>query len=170
MRKGGGKQKGSQFEREVCKRLSFWITHGKREDCFWRSAMSGGRATVHGTDVRQCGDIASVTPEGHILTNTWYVECKFVRNLRLHGLFDNRESRDSLLGYWIHASADAVRFEKLPMLIAKENAGPILMCVPYPNKGLRAGRLLSVNIPRWDISIYLFDEVLAIKFRRGLLQ
>jgi hypothetical protein len=46
MRKGGGKQKGSQFERDVCRELSLWVSHGKQEDVYWRSAMSGGRSTV----------------------------------------------------------------------------------------------------------------------------
>ena len=46
MRKGGGKEKGSSFERLVCKRMSMWLSKGERDDLFWRSAMSGGRATV----------------------------------------------------------------------------------------------------------------------------
>ena len=46
MRKGGGKAKGSSFERLICKELSLWITGGEHQDVFWRSAMSGGRSTV----------------------------------------------------------------------------------------------------------------------------
>ena len=36
--------KGSEFEREMCKCLSLWWTDSKRDDVFWRSAQSGGRA------------------------------------------------------------------------------------------------------------------------------
>src|SRR5687767_11847864 len=86
------KAKGSQFERVVCKQLSLWVSGGKQQDCFWRSAMSGGRATVRNksaagrvrrTVVRQGGDIASVAPEGHALTDKFYVECKNYKQLAL---------------------------------------------------------------------------------------
>ena len=45
MKRGGGSAKGSSFEREICKRLSLWWTEGERDDVFWRTAGSGGRAT-----------------------------------------------------------------------------------------------------------------------------
>jgi hypothetical protein len=38
--------KGSGFERQLCKMLSTWISEGKTDDVFWRTAGSGGRATV----------------------------------------------------------------------------------------------------------------------------
>src|SRR5215216_6431446 len=46
--------KGPQWEREVCRALSLWVTNGERVDVFWRSAMSGGRATVHNRSVIPC--------------------------------------------------------------------------------------------------------------------
>lgn len=45
MKKGAGANKGSSFEREICKELSLWWTDGDRDDIFWRTAGSGGRAT-----------------------------------------------------------------------------------------------------------------------------
>lgn len=45
MKKGGGSAKGSNFEREICKSLGLWWTHDERDDVFWRTAGSGGRAT-----------------------------------------------------------------------------------------------------------------------------
>lgn len=44
----GKKSKGSDFERAVSKQLSLWWTNGERDDVFWRSSQSGGRATVRG--------------------------------------------------------------------------------------------------------------------------
>ena len=84
MRPGMGKAKGSAFEREVCKKLSLWITDGKMDDCLWRSAISGGRATIahrKGKVVRQGGDICAVSLEGHVLTNKWYIENKHVKKM-----------------------------------------------------------------------------------------
>lgn len=37
--------KGNQFERELCKTLSLWCSDGQRDDVFWRTSQSGGRAT-----------------------------------------------------------------------------------------------------------------------------
>src|SRR4249919_3894092 len=83
MRAGGGKQKGSVFERQVCRRLSLWVTNNEKQDVFWRSAMSGGRATVARGKVRQCGDVCAVAEEGYAFCNSWFVECKHVRSLNL---------------------------------------------------------------------------------------
>ena len=41
----GKSQKGGAWEREFSKYLSLWITEGERDDVFWRSSQSGGRAT-----------------------------------------------------------------------------------------------------------------------------
>lgn len=46
MRQGASKAKGANFEREVCRELSEWVSTGKADDLFWRSSMSGGRATL----------------------------------------------------------------------------------------------------------------------------
>ena len=60
------KQKGAEFERKICKQLSRWID-SNREDLFWRSAMSGGRATLKsnkGEVSGQAGDITSIDKIG----------------------------------------------------------------------------------------------------------
>ena len=41
MRPGGGKAKGSQFERDIARRLSLWWSGGETENVFWRSPSSG---------------------------------------------------------------------------------------------------------------------------------
>ena len=80
MRKGGGKEKGSAYERAICKRLSLYVSKGKRDDLFWRSAMSGGRATLQAKKGKkaqaQAGDITSIAAEGNKLTSTFMIECK----------------------------------------------------------------------------------------------
>jgi hypothetical protein len=39
-------QKGSQFERDMCRLFSRWVSGGDRDDLFWRTSQSGGRATA----------------------------------------------------------------------------------------------------------------------------
>ena len=59
-------KKGSEFERELCRTLSLWWTDGHRDDVFWRSQNSGGRATTRRQKGKntsgQYGDIAATDP------------------------------------------------------------------------------------------------------------
>lgn len=70
--------KGSDFEREQCKRFSLWWTHGKRDDVFWRSHASGARATQRGTKrtAGQYGDITASDPVGNPLIDMVTIEIK----------------------------------------------------------------------------------------------
>jgi hypothetical protein len=72
--------KGSNFEREVAKQLSLWWTGGSRDDIFWRSCISGGRATQRKkfgkATYGSYGDIAAVDPIGEPLLRMWTIELK----------------------------------------------------------------------------------------------
>lgn len=127
------RQKGQSFEREVCVQLSLWITHGKDGDLFWRSAMSGGRATVRNKDgirVRQSGDMVSVTPEGHKLLDRYYFEMKFYKDLMWpQFLFSNY---GYLARFWEDTRAKAVLHSRTPVMIVKQNYLETLLIVPRP--------------------------------------
>jgi len=165
MKAGGGKQKGAQFERDACRRLSLWISTGKRKDIFWRSAMSGGRATVglkQGDQLSaQAGDISLVDPLGASFINTFVVECKFYKDLKVQNLIF--EGKSGLLEFWQQVNRDAVSHKKLPFLIAKQNNYREILCLN--NAGF--GKLLSrryhkpnVIVPTHEMNIFLFDYVL----------
>lgn len=130
MRSGGGKAKGSQFEREVCKLLSLWLSQGKVEDVLWRSAMSGGRSTVaHAKGKRlaaQAGDISAIHPLGNEFISKFMVECKTYHDLQYVGLLSNR---GHLVKFWLEAKHQARRYDKLPLLIAKQNQQPATVCL-----------------------------------------
>jgi hypothetical protein len=164
LKSGGGKNKGSQFEREVCAKLSLWITGGQRKDCLWRSAMSGGRATVHmkkGEVNRQAGDICAVAPEGHVLTDRWYIECKHYKDLSLVGFF--LFNRGTLYNFWKETVKQAAMHKRLPMLIAKQNGIEALVLTQgYAMRTIRLGppRLRSSTAEVW-----LLDELLSLPFQ-----
>lgn len=127
MRPGGGKAKGTAFERQVCKELSLWVSHGKNQDLFWRSSISGGRATValrKGRDIKAAGDICAVDPEGHKLTDRYFIECKHVRDLMLHRFMVHE---GMLWGFWEKAIEQALEHKRSPMLIAKQDRFPTLL-------------------------------------------
>jgi hypothetical protein len=78
MAKGSGK--GSQFERDICRKLSLWWTDGQRDDVFWRTSGSGAQATVRGRRGKatygQYGDIHAVDPIGEPLLRVFTFELK----------------------------------------------------------------------------------------------
>lgn len=123
MRPGGGKAKGSSFERQVCRDLSLWVSNGERDDLYWRSAMSGGRASVQfkkgGKNLTQTGDITAIDPLGAPLTSAFLVECKFYRDLILVGLFHGIKT--GISSHWTKCVEQAKQHNKLPMLIARQN-------------------------------------------------
>jgi hypothetical protein len=72
--------KGSEFEREICKLLSRWWSDGKRDDIFWRSSQSGGRATQRAKTGQKTfgsyGDMTAVDPIGAPLLKYFTIELK----------------------------------------------------------------------------------------------
>ena len=167
MKKGRGKQKGSAFEREVCEHLSLWVSRGSREDLYWRSAMSGGRATLgakKGKDLRyQSGDITAVHPDGHVLTDKWFIECKFVKQLNVDGFLLTAEG--PLVRFWRRAVRDALRYERDPMLIAKENRGEIIVITRQNHLAHYLPPIVQCHAHRRTCDITLFHDLMQTEFQ-----
>lgn len=72
--------KGSVFEREICKALGRWWSGGERDDIFWRTAGSGGRATCRfrkgKSTAGQYGDVSAVDSIGEPLLQVFSIELK----------------------------------------------------------------------------------------------
>lgn len=132
-RGGMGKRKGSGFERKVCEQLSRWIAPDNDETLFWRSAMSGGRATNRFKQgiksENQAGDITCIHPSGSWLTDAFAIECKFLRNLDIKGAFLNNKGK--LAKFWGEICKVAEQHDKMPLLIAKENNTRTLLLMNY---------------------------------------
>ena len=144
MKKGGGKSKGSAFERKICQELSKWVSYDKRDDIFWRSAMSGGRATVgmkRGiTRTSQAGDITAIDSSGQKLTNNFVIECKFYRNIHIESMMFGKPKNNSILEFWTKLYTDSLKLGKDMMLIIKQNNSSTLIALPvysYLNSALK---------------------------------
>lgn len=173
MRKGAGKQKGSAFERMVCKDLSYWVSHGKKEDLFWRSSLSGGRATrgaKTGKNLsRQAGDICAVAPEGHVLTDAFYIEAKHYKDLAIGRFF--LKQTGILAKFWLKTCQEAMRYKKQPMLIARQNGMPIIVITRV---GILSGFICGydtlgrvyVDQGAFRATIMLYDELLKCRFQK----
>ena len=167
MRTGGGKQKGTSFERKTAKALSLWLSEGKRDDLLWRSAMSGGRATTGlrtgNRRIAQVGDLSAVDPLGGKLLHHCVVECKSYRNL---DFFDGvLNDRGNLYKFWHDLVITAVKFDKQPMLVAHQNGLPpvcLLSAVLCQLFGL-TDDLMCVVLPRWrqEARMLLFECFLS---------
>lgn len=161
MRPGGGKAKGSQFERDICVALSKWVSAGEREDLFWRSAMSGGRATVgkrKGTDLAaHAGDISATHEDGHALTNTWYVECKRYADLNYAAFMLKNEG--PLAKFWAETCQQAAAHDKLPMLIAREDRGFTTVIIAHAVKHMAMHMRSDVFLLHWSTRIASISKV-----------
>lgn len=173
---GKSKQKGASFERSVCRALSQWVTNGERDDLYWRSAMSGGRATfarkTKGIDgpstSHHAGDIVATHELGHVLTNRWYIECKHYKDLKIEsGLI---KGVGLLSKFWRDTCEQATYHEKFPMLIASQNLMPTLLLVPLASHLNPAGltpfaretMLMKSLVLRADV--FNFDNLMQTKF------
>lgn len=169
-RKGGrGARKGAGFEREVCKALSRWVSGGKAEDLFWRSSMSGGRATVarqRGGVVRQAGDIVAVHNHkaAFDFIKQWYVECKFYRKVDLDSWLIKGTGR--LAKWWKRCRSEANYYERQPMLIVKQNGWPILVITNENRLARWCPLVVAANGNKRSMiaDIYLFSEMLEARY------
>jgi len=159
-----GKQKGAAFERECCKKLSLWLSKGQRDDLLWRSAMSGGRATIALARGRQAanqaGDISTVSAFGAVLVDRFVIECKAYRDLNMFGLLTGR---GNLCDFWEILRSQAEEAKKNPMLIAKQNQRPVILLLDDRGTSLlRAKGFVLVNVPRLHMNVLLFEDFLKL--------
>ena len=165
-----GKQKGSGFEREICKKLSDWISGGERDDIFWRSAMSGGRATLQfkkGADNKsQVGDISSINKLGDKFTDHFVIECKFYKDIKIDSLVYRFPKKSSLLEFWNDLTKLCFKVNKHPIIIFKQNNKPVLLGASlfFCNTAFEGSALSELAIfpnENDDLYLYNFNESLS---------
>lgn len=171
-----GAGKGQAFERQICKALSLWVSGNERDDLFWRSAMSGGRATIGKragiNRAAHAGDIVATDPLGHLLTDTWYIECKNYKALDYRAALLTGKGR--FANFWRVADREAAEHGKLPMLIMHENISPILVAVRAPfQRAPGDGQYLAFSaasaVARMHLlgcDLYTFEGITAKPFER----
>lgn len=174
-KKGGkGKRKGGGFERKVCNLLSRSIDPDSDETLFWRSAMSGGRATIRNRtgkkDDNQAGDITCIHEKGAWLTNAFAIECKFYANLNIQSSIISNKGK--LIKFWKQAVEQAKRHGKQPLLIAKENNTPTLMLTNQRGRDFLATSILDTDrqaicciwyLKDKNIWVYDFEKFLGVE-------
>ena len=126
MKSGGGKAKGSSFEREVCKKLTLWVTGQDNPYVFWRSPSSGAVATISQSS-NVCGDIIAIKEEGNFFTEIFSVECKDgYPDADMMKLFKNNKN-DTIHEFWKQCINDARTADKEGMMIFRKKGYPIIV-------------------------------------------
>ena len=179
MRQGGGKAKGRQFEKEVSKLLSLWLTMQERHDVLIPSVQSGGLATQQYkakgevTTTHQSGDLAMSHPAAASFIEYFSVECKTYKSADVLFLMDAKTTlaidRNSLgvAGWWEQCKDDAVRVNKIPMLIFKQDYRKVMVGVRGSFKRVvdeywENTDLWTLHFPRvdlWCSPLYYFLHV-----------
>ena len=171
MKSGGGKAKGASFERAVCKRLSLWLSDGQRSDLLWRSAMSGGRATVQANsgkiNLTQSGDVSAVGRDAYEFCERTFIEIKHYRDLSIARGFVCLTG--TLVNFWEVAQREAFRYGKVPLLIARQNLYPTLAITRVDAGIFSSDPIIELRL--WSAHVYLFDNVTSVtsksRLRRG---
>ena len=173
------KAKGSEFERAACGRLSLWASGLTRDDIFWRSSTSGGRATFRTRKKRlqpdleqaetlnQTGDVSAIDPLGTPFINVFFVECKYLKDLFLGHLIYG--GRGEIRRYWEEPLAKAKDYGKIPLVIAKENFSKEVLVMTTKVgwellKGARrrdSGFRVRAFFPAFGLYCFFFRDLLA---------
>lgn len=179
-----GHRKGSRFEREVCRSLSMWISRDSRDDIFWRTAMSGGRATIglRSGNVRsaQAGDVAAIDSLGERLLRHFVIDAKSYKKLDLFSGIT--KDTGHLWRFWAEIRQEASEYGKRPLLIARENSMPTLCLMTRDSAALFGldEYAASAVLPRWSCYVVLFEcflreatvpapDLAIVRERRSLL-
>ena len=153
MRKGGGKEKGSAFERWVAKELSLWLTGGQRNDLFWRTHSSGGLGTIS-KKKNEYGDIMSIDDEGRKLTDKYNIECRHGKCLDLKHLIYSIKS-SSLISLIVEGRTNSKLSERKPLWIIKEQNRDVLVMMDRNDDNIKS----LVNL----VEFFVYD-VIMMKF------
>lgn len=156
------KAKGSSFERDICKKLSLWWTHGQRDDIFWRSAGSGARATnahrMGGYVSNAEGDISYSDSIGKPFIDFFCVELKAgYSNWSVMDLLETNQKVTQFEKFWEQVSESALHCKAFPLLIYRKDRKNVIVAFDFEAwrqifNHKEAAQAL-VDAPRIDISI-----------------
>lgn len=165
-----GKIKGGEYERNISKKLSLWISQEKRDDLFWRTSGSGSRHTIRYkknlTTEGQVGDITyTCSGVSEEFLKVFCLEIKFYKDINLWGTVT--KSKVGLLDFWEQADEQAKKVGKIPILIAKQNYKPALLISnkifnKLFIKNFKLKPELEVNLVNQKIFIWKLEDIFDI--------
>jgi len=177
--------KGSDYERETCRKLSVWWSEEDRDDLFWRSAGSGAmaktRSKIGKSTFGQYGDIQAVDPKGQLLLDTFTMELKRGYNSdNFMNMMDKKETaakqmwekffdqvhEDSInadsktwMIIWRRDRKEALIYTPIKIIKQLSKAGSRLQDVPHMRGKVRLkeGKLMSIFFCALDDFLNVVD-------------
>lgn len=119
--------KGGDFERNISKLLTEWLTGKKKPYMYWRQDASGGLATVHRENIHMTGDITYLHPDAKFLTDVFTIECKTGYPTTSFWQHFFNAKKFNIKEFWEQCVTDAKKSNKFPMLVyRKKGRKPII--------------------------------------------
>ena len=158
------KRKGSQFERDIARELSWWWDKKSQKNghlIFWRTAASGAASHI---SQNQYGDITYIDPSGKPLIDLFVIECKRTRRFNLFGIVAGDNSLP-IIEWLSKLKTEAVSAGKYGMLIFKLDRYPIMMAIEtciskklsYYSSKFNSKKVLRLYKP-YPFDFYKFDD------------
>jgi hypothetical protein len=160
MKKGGGKAKGSGFERDISRFFTRWLTGQDKELYFWRSPSSGQVATVNLGNKSISGDIIALKPQASWFIDMFAIECKTgYPSADFHQLLKYTKNFD-IEDFWLQVNTSASEAEKQPMLIFKKNNHNAIVGISCSTKYVLKDHLKNLR----SIVLYFDSGLQAVTF------
>ena len=161
-------EKGQQWERDVSKLLSLWVSAGARSDIFWRTRASGAlntnRRKQGGGSIRsQVGDIGlldAYSPEGRKFLDHFAVECKFTKPKNMWP--GESEGWNTVRGWWDKIRLEAGQAGVRPLLVFKSNQRPPIALLQTQLVSNLDERPLMYLPWQEDVSLYLLEDLVKL--------
>ena len=154
LKRSGSSSKGGSFEREFCKTLGVWWCG--RDDVFWRTAGSGGRATGRKkqgkTTTGHEGDVAATDPIGLPLLQVFSFELKRgYTGATIHDLLDAPSDTPQTYAAFIEQAGAAAELAKAKWwaLVTRRDGRRAVIWLPAPAWAalMAAGVVIPPNTP-----------------------
>ena len=127
--------KGKNYEREISKDMSLWLTNGKNKDAVWYTKGSGARATRRIRTNQKSkqfdhGDLAPDSSDVEYFFKTFSCELKTGYGKKgkkqttlwsLLDLIDSKQDNPMFNDFWAQTANDATESNREPILIFRRN-------------------------------------------------
>lgn len=166
--------KGAEFERKLSKRLSLWWTHGERDDVFWRSQQSGGRATQRRkkgvATANQEGDLQAMDAIGQPLVDKICIEAKCgYGDFNLEKLLSGKQKESTFERFVAQCRREVEGSSRTWWLVVKQDLRRELIIMPglafmalVRKKKEKAPDRISVTLGDETCTIMRLDDFLGI--------
>lgn len=131
MRAGGGKAKGSSWERVTGVELSLWVSEGARADLFARTVLSGGQFTISKVNEGIPGDLQANNSLAFAFMELFSVECKHYKDIGLDKYILDQAGKSFLSKTWKLAKEQSSKIGVTPLVVAKQNHCPAIVIMDY---------------------------------------